>query len=49
MESGANVTNKQYFNTISVKGLNFDDNGNIKVNGTTTIINRVTHNGIGVL
>lgn len=45
----SSLTNKQYFNTISVKGLNIDGNGNIQVNGTTAVINEVTYNGIGVL
>ncbi|KIL85425.1 hypothetical protein FAVG1_11381 [Fusarium avenaceum] len=38
-----------FFNMISVKGLNIDDNGNVQLNGTTTVINGVTYDGIGVL
>ncbi|KAH6949180.1 hypothetical protein DER45DRAFT_606629 [Fusarium avenaceum] len=49
VESMENMINKQYFNMISVKGLNIDDNGNVQVNGTTTVINGVTYDGIGVL
>ncbi|EWY92277.1 hypothetical protein FOYG_05857 [Fusarium oxysporum NRRL 32931] len=49
VESADNVTGKVFFNKISVSGLDFDDNGNVKVNGTTTVINGVTYHGIGVV
>ncbi|KAF4341985.1 hypothetical protein FBEOM_4078 [Fusarium beomiforme] len=49
VESADNETGKVFYNKISVKGLNFDDNGNVKANGTTTVINGVTYHGIGVL
>lgn len=49
VESADNVTGKVFFNKISVNGLDFDDNGNVKVNGTTTVINGVTYHGIGVV
>ncbi|KAF4946495.1 hypothetical protein FGADI_11133 [Fusarium gaditjirri] len=49
VESVDNITGKVYFNKISVSGLEFDDDGNVKVNGTTTVINGVTHHSIGVV
>ncbi|RKK84530.1 hypothetical protein BFJ68_g17345 [Fusarium oxysporum] len=49
VESSDNLTGKSFFNQISVDGLNFDDSGNVKANGTTTVINGVTYHGIGVI
>jgi hypothetical protein len=49
VESADNISGKVFFNKISVNGLDFDDNGNVKVNGTTTVINGVTYQGIGVI
>ncbi|KAF5633828.1 uncharacterized protein FTJAE_6979 [Fusarium tjaetaba] len=49
VESTDTLTNKNFFAKISVDGLNFDVNNNVKTNGTTTVINGITYQGVGLM